>query len=54
MIFEDFAAFLDMGGYGLFVWSAYGFALLVFAYNIIQPIRMRRKIITLNRQRMTQ
>ena len=52
MIFESFGAFLHMGGHGVFVWSAYGIAMLVFAYNVIEPIRMRRKVVVLNKQRI--
>lgn len=27
--------FLDMGGYGLYVWSAYGLSLLVLVLNVV-------------------
>ena len=27
--------FLDMGGYGLYVWSAYGLSLLVLILNVV-------------------
>ena len=53
MMFDSFSAFLSMDGYGPFVWSAYGFALLVFAWNIIQPGRRRRKVIAEHRRRLT-
>ena len=43
--FESFSAFLDMGGHAPYVWSAWGCALLMFIYNIISPVRRRRKII---------
>lgn len=43
MNFNSFDEFLAMGGYGLYVWSAYGITLVVFAYNIIRPILMRRR-----------
>ena len=52
MMFESFSALLHMGGHGQFVWSAYGIAMLVLVYNVVQPIRMRRKIVELNKQRM--
>ncbi|HAK53586.1 MAG TPA: heme exporter protein CcmD [Gammaproteobacteria bacterium] len=52
MIFESFGAFMHMGGHGQFVWCAYGIATLVIAYNVIQPILMRRKVIALNKQRI--
>lgn len=28
MQFDSFVAFLDMGGYGFFVWLSYGFSLI--------------------------
>jgi heme exporter protein D len=34
-----------MGGYGLYVWSSYGLALIVLALNLLMPIWRRRKII---------
>lgn len=34
--------FLDMGGYGGYVWSAYGIWLLVMLINYVQP-RWREK-----------
>jgi heme exporter protein D len=50
MNFNSFDEFLSMGGYGLYVWSAYGIALVVFAYNIIRPILMRRQVIKEQKQ----
>ena len=41
MMFESLSAFMDMGGHGAFVWSAYGIALIVFGYNVVAPIRHR-------------
>ena len=35
--------FLSMGGYGAYVWPAYGIALLVVTVNIVLPLmRLRR------------
>ncbi len=45
MKFDSLQAFLEMGGYGLYVWSAYGITLIVFAYSIIRPILMKRAVI---------
>lgn len=45
MNFDSFSAFIDMGGYGLYVWSAYVITLVVFVYNTIRPILMRRQVI---------
>ena len=37
--------FIDMGGYGTFVWSAYGIWLVVMVINYVQPIMKENKII---------
>jgi len=52
MMFDSLSAFLDMGGHGPFVWSAYGITLIVFAYNIFAPIRHRKKMLREIHQRM--
>ncbi len=36
------AEFISMSGYGEYVWSAYGFALLVLAVNVIGAVRRLR------------
>ena len=38
MIFDSLLAFIVMDGYGLYVWSAYGITLAVFAYNICASV----------------
>jgi len=45
MNFNSFSAFIEMGGYGLYVWSAYSITLVVFVYNIAKPILMRKQVI---------
>ena len=45
MNFDSFSAFIDMGGYGRYVWSAYAIAFVVFVYNITRPILMRKQVI---------
>ncbi len=37
--------FFHMGGYAPYVWSAYGIALVVLAYNIISPAWQRRRLL---------
>jgi heme exporter protein D len=37
--------FLHMGGYGFYVWTSYGIALLVLLVNIILPARQRTKLL---------
>ena len=36
--------FLDMGGYGLYVWSAYGLSLFVLVLNVVAA-RFRNKAV---------
>jgi len=43
MQFADFSEFLAMGGHGLYVWVAYGVAVLVFAFNLVTPMLKRRR-----------
>lgn len=35
-------AFLEMGGYGLYVWSAYGFAVLAMVGLLVHSLRLAR------------
>lgn len=39
----NFVEFLSMSGYGEFVWSAYGFTLLVLALNVAGAVRRLRR-----------
>ncbi len=45
MNFDSFSSFIEMGGYGLYVWSAYAITLIVCVYNITRPILMRKQVI---------
>ena len=54
MIFDSLSAFIEMGGYGLYVWSAYAITLVVFAYNIVRPLLMRRELIRVQRRVLEQ
>lgn len=36
--------FLNMGGYGAYVWSAYGLWLLVMVLNYVQPRWREKKV----------
>lgn len=36
--------FLDMGGYGEFVWSSYAIWFVVMVINYLQPIIRERKV----------
>ncbi|MAM70688.1 MAG: heme exporter protein CcmD [Gammaproteobacteria bacterium] len=41
--FASFADFISMGGYAVYVWSAYAFFALVLLVNIWQPLMARKK-----------
>jgi heme exporter protein D len=43
--FENMQAFITMGGYGCYVWPAYGLMFVILSLNVIQPYRRLRKII---------
>jgi heme exporter protein D len=47
MSWSDFFA---MGGYALYVWSAYGFAAIVLILNVLAPLRRRRLVLRTLRQ----
>jgi heme exporter protein D len=37
--------FLHMGGYGVYVWSAYGICFVALVLNVLLPILNERKIL---------
>lgn len=43
MQFDSFSAFIDMGGYGFFVWLSYGSALLLFAILLWSSLSGHKK-----------
>lgn len=52
MQFHSFAEFIAMGTHGFYVWLAYGFAALVVAWNVLQPILQRRRLLKQQAQRL--
>ncbi len=38
--------FFHMGGYGFYVWTSYGIALVVLLANVLSPILLKRKILS--------
>jgi heme exporter protein D len=38
--------FFHMGGYGFYVWSSYGIALLVLVANLLSPILLKKKLLS--------
>lgn len=52
MYFDSFAAFIDMGGHGLYVWLAYSIALVVVVYNVASPIMRKNQFVAEQRRRL--
>ncbi len=50
--FENFDAFLAMGGHGPYVWGAYGLSLAIMAWLALAPLRRQRVLLTELRQRI--
>tara|TARA_B100001964_G_scaffold245459_1_gene332540 strand:+ start:3933 stop:4142 length:210 start_codon:yes stop_codon:yes gene_type:complete len=50
MIFDSFSALMNMDGYGTYVWSAYAITLVVFTYNILRPVLMRKEVIKVQKR----
>jgi len=44
MQFDSFTAFVDMGGYGVYIWAVYGLSLVVMIANIVLPRRAMKHI----------
>ena len=38
--------FFHMGGYGFYVWTSYGIALLVLVANVLSPILLKKKLLS--------
>jgi len=49
--FENFDAFIAMGGHGPYVWAAYGLSLAIMAWLAIAPLRRQRALLADLRQR---
>ena len=45
MYFESWAGFFQMGGHGIYVWSAYVLGTLVVIYNLAAPVLARRRAV---------
>ena len=46
----SWSEFIAMGGYGVYVWSAYGFAIVILVINVIIPMRRRSVVLRALRQ----
>lgn len=45
MYFDSFRALLEMGGHGLYVWTAYGISLIVIILLLVAPYRRRKRLL---------
>ena len=52
MYFDSFDAFLTMGKHGVYVWSAYGLAIVLLTINVIAPLLNRRKVVAKQQARL--
>ena len=52
MKFDSLADFLAMGGHGLYVWLAYGIALVILVLNVVLPWRMNRQFFSEQARRL--
>lgn len=46
----NWAEFFAMGGYGKFIWSAYGAAAVIIILNIVLPLRRHKKVLRMLRE----
>jgi heme exporter protein D len=44
MNWHNLAGFINMGGYGAYVWTAYGITLLAFGMNLFLSLREKRQV----------
>jgi len=42
---NSFAEFLAMGGYGFYVWTAYGISFVVLLLNVLVPVIQRKQLL---------
>lgn len=52
MEFNSFAEFIAMGRHGLYVWLSYGLTAVIVAYNVVQPVLRRRRLLKEQAQRL--
>lgn len=45
MQFKSFAEFIEMGGYGFYVWLAFGFTLVVFGLLTVLSLRKQKQLL---------
>ena len=50
---NELARFFDMGGYAVYVWSAYGLVLAVLVANVAGPLLRQRRLLRRLAERST-
>lgn len=50
MYFDSFAAFLTMGGHGVYVWTCYGVVTAVISGLFMQPLLKKRQFLAQQQQ----
>lgn len=43
--FDSLTDFMNMGGHGAYVWSAYAVSIVILAWLCAAPVRRRRKLV---------
>lgn len=51
---SELARFFDMGGYAVYVWSAYGLVLAVLVANVAGPLLRQRRLLRHLSERATE
>lgn len=52
MIWSNWSAFWNMGGFAFYVWTSYALAVLVLSLNILAPLVRRRAVVRQLRSRL--
>ena len=50
MSFHTFTDFIEMGGHGFYIWSAYAITLIVFIANVLRARSMSRAVLRQQKQ----
>jgi len=45
MYFPDWSAFIDMGGQGFYVWTAFGFSIFWIVFLFVNPVMKKNKLL---------
>ncbi|WP_430461935.1 heme exporter protein CcmD [Thalassolituus sp. LLYu03] len=52
MEFNSVSEFLAMGNHGFYIWLSYGLTAVVVAWNVLQPLLQRRRLLKEQAQRL--